>query len=104
LLAEQSDLNAHRQFGKLPQAFSLVGIVNMAKDLVSGGGRPRSARTEPSRPRNARPPLDKRLTQSGPPGTLHAFETQRRRVHDGLEPSAHAVDLEIGHLRAGHSQ
>ncbi len=49
LLAEEYDPIAKRQLGNFPQAFSHIGIVNTARNLVSHGGpaEQRASRSEP---------------------------------------------------------
>ena len=53
LLAEEYDPVAKRQLGNFPQAFSHVGIVNTANNLVSRSG-PAEQRAERSEPEDAK--------------------------------------------------
>ena len=71
LLAEEYDPVARRQLGNFPQAFSHIGIINSANNLVSRGGRPgRAARLASSggrrmKPRYPWPDLAGRLIDDG---------------------------------------
>jgi hypothetical protein len=61
LLAEQYDPIAKRQLGNFPQAFSHIGIVNTANNLVlqRGPAKQRASRSqanEPDKARGSRPP------------------------------------------------
>jgi pentatricopeptide repeat protein len=53
LLAEEYDPRAKRQLGNFPQAFSHVGLVNTANNLISAAG-PAKQRAEEAKPEEAR--------------------------------------------------
>ncbi len=54
LLAEEYDPRARRQLGNFPQAFSHVGLVNTANNLISAGG-PAEQRADRATPTEQRP-------------------------------------------------
>lgn len=54
LLAEEYDPRARRQLGNFPQAFSHVGLVNTANNLISAGG-PAEQRADRASPTEQRP-------------------------------------------------
>ena len=53
LLAEEYDPIAKRQLGNFPQAFSHVGIVNTAHNLISARG-PAAQRANPAKPERSK--------------------------------------------------
>ncbi|MBY5454141.1 glycoside hydrolase family 15 protein [Rhizobium leguminosarum] len=57
LLAEEYDTVAGRLLGNFPQAFSHIGLINTAHNLVSVGGpaQQRAQKTAPSKPRKVSP-------------------------------------------------
>jgi GH15 family glucan-1,4-alpha-glucosidase len=52
LLSEQYDSDARRMLGNFPQAFSHVGLINTARNLIRRGG-PAEDRPNPTGPRTA---------------------------------------------------
>lgn len=57
LLAEEFDTVGCRLLGNFPQAFSHIGLINTAHNLVSAGGpaRQRAEKTAPSKPHKVSP-------------------------------------------------
>ncbi len=65
LLAEQYDPRARRQLGNFPQAFSHIGLVNTAHNLISARG-PGAQRADPASP--AEPAAQRSMPGSGTSG------------------------------------